>query len=80
MRYLVLERRDPACSTVRFDVLSEQECLFGDACLVRGRGWIGMAGRRRIEPHQTYQGATEAFNPLLRRKRRRGRAIRGQGA
>jgi predicted DNA-binding WGR domain protein len=79
IQYLVLDRCDPTCNMARYYVLSIETSPFGDASLIRewGRiGQLGQFGQKRIELYETQSKAVEALDTWLRRKRRRGYALR----
>ncbi|MFC0372862.1 WGR domain-containing protein [Methylobacterium isbiliense] len=76
LQVLVLERRDPALNMARFYVLSIEPTLFGDAALVRAWGRVGCRGRVRLDLYEDRVKATEALEDWLRRKSRRGYAVR----
>jgi predicted DNA-binding WGR domain protein len=76
---LILERRDPSQNMARYYRLSIEPSLFGDMALIREWGRIGRTGRRRIELHENYAQAAEAFEVWLERKRRRGYMARAAG-
>jgi predicted DNA-binding WGR domain protein len=52
IQYLVFDRRDPSVNMARFYVLAIETSLFGDTTLIRERGRLGTAGRRKIELHE----------------------------
>jgi len=67
-----LERRDPRLNISRFYALAIEPTLFGDAGLVREWGRLGSRGRRRVDLFADADGAAEALDAWLARKRRRG--------
>ena len=76
LQVLVLERCNPALNMARFYVLSIEPTLFGDAALVREWGRIGRRGRLRLDLYEDRVKAAEALEDWLRRKARRGYAVR----
>ena len=68
----MLDRRDPDADVARFYVLSIEASLFGNPTLIREWGRIGTGGQRKVELHDDKDGAREALEMWLRRKRRRG--------
>jgi len=76
IQYLILDRRDPSCTTARYYVLAVEPSRFGDATLIREWGRIGRQGQRRIELYDRYDQAAEQLEALLRRKSRRGYVVR----
>lgn len=67
-----LHRIDPARNMARFYRLSSTPSLFGDICLVREWGRIGMPGRIRIDLYEKGEEAEAARIALERAKRHRG--------
>lgn len=76
LQVLVLERCDPALNMARFYVLSVEPTLFGEAALVREWGRIGHRGRMQLDLFEDRVKAAEALDDWLRRKSRRGYAVR----
>jgi len=76
VQILVLERRDAKRNMARLYVLAIEPSLFGDASLVRERGRLGSAGRRRIDLHANRESAAVALDLWLARKRHRGYRVR----
>ncbi|MCA1530519.1 MULTISPECIES: WGR domain-containing protein [Bradyrhizobium] len=72
VRYLVLQRCDPACNMARFYVLTIEPTLFGDTALVREWGRLGQRGRRRMDLFAGRVQAVEALEAWLARKKSRG--------
>jgi predicted DNA-binding WGR domain protein len=70
------DRHDRDANMARFFILSIEASLFGDAALIREWGRIGTAGQRKVELHAGKGRAAEALETWLRRKQRRGYAIR----
>jgi predicted DNA-binding WGR domain protein len=79
IKYLVLDRCDPAANVTRFYVLSIEERLFGASALIGEWDRIGITGRRKIELHENPERAAEALETWLRRKQRRGYRVRNAG-
>ena len=67
-----LHRIDPARNMARFYRMSSTRSLFGDICLVREWGRIGMPGRIRIDLYKAVEEAVAAREALSRVKLQRG--------
>ncbi len=76
IQYLLLDRCDSDANIARFYVLSIEASLFGDTAQIREWGRISTAGRRKIELHDSEDGAMAALDVWLRRKQRRGYVTR----
>ena len=67
-----LRRIDPTQNMRRFYLLALQPTLFGGASVVRTWGRIGTSGQTMMETFDHPDAADANFDPLERRKRRRG--------
>jgi len=71
IQYLILDRRDPSCTTARYYVLAVEPSRFGDATLIREWGRIGRQGQRRIELYDRYDVSGVLIAPYVRVSERR---------
>ncbi len=70
-----LEKINPGRRQKRFYLLQVTQTLFGEWCLIREWGRIGMAGgQRKVEYHATHANAVAALIGLKTAKLRRGYA------
>ncbi|MGB5486428.1 MAG: WGR domain-containing protein [Lysobacterales bacterium] len=69
---LRLERRDPEQRMARFYTLHIAPTLFGGWDLVREWGRVGSPGTLRIDPFETLEDSTRAFQRIEKQKRQRG--------
>ena len=76
LQLLVLDRIDEPSNMARYYVLSVEPTLFGDTALVREWGCIGVSCRRRIDLYEHDAAAKVAIGTWLKRKSRRGCALR----
>jgi predicted DNA-binding WGR domain protein len=74
MTATVLSRIDPGKKVHRFYCLDVQPDLFGQWCLMREWGRIGIAGRERSFPFPTRPQAQDALDKHRHVKERRGYA------
>ena len=70
--HLYVERRDPARNMARYYVLSIEPTLFGDVCLTRRWGRIGVHGQTKYHSFEREDEAVRRFLDLLRVKLKRG--------
>ncbi len=69
---LYVERTDPTKNMARYYAMSIEPTLFGEACLIRRWGRIGVGGQRLVHHFSREEDAVALFLELLRRKRSRG--------
>lgn len=69
---LYVERTDEARNMARFYAMTIEPGLFGDICLMRRWGRIGVHGQMKVQHFASEQDAVAAFLDLLRQKRNRG--------
>lgn len=74
---LYVERMDTAKNMARFYAMSIEATLFGDVCLTRRWGRIGVRGQALQHHFNKEEEAVQFFLELLRSKRVRGYGPRG---
>jgi len=69
---LYVERTDEARNMARFYAMAIEPNLFGEICLTRRWGRIGVHGQMKVQHFASERDAVAAFLNVLRQKRNRG--------
>ncbi|OCP08992.1 WGR domain-containing protein [Ensifer sp. LC13] len=70
--HLYVERTDPRENMARFYAMSIEQTLFGQACLTRRWGRIGVTGQSMVHHFEDEMEAVTLFLDVLKSKRKRG--------